>query len=237
MAIWVILPATKKRTSAGGGIASRACLLSIAEHRALCEAYEARLAGGAPPGKAWRDAMAAARVVPAWILSCMVEVERRRLASGVSMELFSEEAGLADKGYNKPLRPWCNGGRVPVRSTLEVLAWAVGFKTLDDLKAAARSRAMTRGEYASKLLRLAERHGRAGKRRARMCELSPLGVAGRKAKLTPHQRSAIAALGAIALNAKRTPEQRSASVRAINASRTPAERSAAARVAAIARWS
>jgi hypothetical protein len=49
----------------------------------------------------------------------VVELERRRIALGMSMERLSEVAGLADRAYSKMVHPEGRGGRVAQWQTLQ----------------------------------------------------------------------------------------------------------------------
>ena len=192
-----------------------------------------RISTGGDPVRVWRDVLRSHRLVPTWILCTLVEVERRRLALGWSNDKLSEAAKLADRSYLKYLRPWRRsarpykgrpvknpgcGGRIPTMDTLRKLVKAIErgdrLGPLD-----VKPVAMTRAEYERKLDNLAVRHQRNGPYGRtllvnHMRALVPLGVAGRRAKLSADDRRRVASLGAVALNAKRTPEQRSAAAQA-----------------------
>jgi hypothetical protein len=49
----------------------------------------------------------------------VLELERRRIALGMSMERLSEVAGLADRAYSKMVHPEGRGGRVAQWQTLQ----------------------------------------------------------------------------------------------------------------------
>jgi hypothetical protein len=206
-------------------------LLDEAMHRELCADYEARTRAGTPPEAAWRDATAALRHTPTSMFPALLAIEARRLALGLSGDLISERAGIADRCYHKLLRPWRqwskrwrsglqlkapgSGGRIPSWPQIEWLAGAVGL----DL-AKVPPRAMTRGEFERRLANLAVRHGLKDYRIRRMRELAALGGAAYRAKVPAETRRRVASNAATVCAMRMTPDQRTARARA----------------AAIARW-
>src|SRR5262245_30099030 len=120
MGCWVFRQVRKGDRFAG------ACLLSHEQHDELVADYEARLAAGVQPSEAWRAALLRARLVPAWVLSTMLELERRRLRAGIAGDALCVRAGLAERAYGKWLRPWRSAHcRLPSRPVLTVLAWTL----------------------------------------------------------------------------------------------------------------
>jgi hypothetical protein len=221
VAVWVFIQWPKK-----GSPLAHACLVSIEQHRELCEAFEARIAAGSEPKTAWRQAVSAARLTPTWILSCMLEIERHRLRLGFSEDWICERAGLATRAHGKWLRPWTPGtGRTPSRWVLDILALTVSGGDLASLMTGVSCKPLLREEYDAALKRLAIRHaghciGYRRQRREHMVRLSALGVEAYRRKVSAETRRRIASEAAI-VQARRM---------------TPAERSARARAAACARW-
>ena len=121
----------------GGPVWLTPCLLSRAEHRELCAAFEKHARAGSKPAAAWRKAMAG--LTPTWVLSVMLEIDRRRLRLGLSAHEICEKAGLAQRGYFKWLTPWVRGtGRVPSWGTLQTLALTVSGEGVESLVAKVR---------------------------------------------------------------------------------------------------
>lgn len=213
MSVWVFLRESLPDKDA----MAHAVLVSVEQHIELVAAFEACIAAGGNPDKVWRGVLRQHRLTPTWILSCMLEIERHRLAAGLSEHEICETAGLAERGYAKWRNPWGRGGRVPTRATLTALAWTVGAANLDTLMVGSRvPRAMTRDAYQARLLRLAERHARDGAsgyrmhQRARMRMLSPLGVAARRQKQNPDVLRLYGMRGGWAAADAMTSEQRRA---------------------------
>jgi transcriptional regulator with XRE-family HTH domain len=183
------------------------------QHREMQKKFDEGVSAGGVPAKVWRSLMS--RQVPHAVLAIMLEIERHRLALGLSGETLAERAGVAERAYPKWLRPWARGGRIPSEKTLMFLVEALSVK----LRRPAAP--LSIGEYQRKLENLAVRHQRqtrSGNRehiRRRMRELSPRGVEARNSKIPAQERSRVASLGGKALAHKMTPEQRAAKARAM----------------------
>jgi transcriptional regulator with XRE-family HTH domain len=148
------------------------------------------------------------RVFEPWRMAVLLEVERLRLRAGMSCEALAERAGISERGYNKYTRPYSPGGagRVPDDGIIAALAGAVG-STIPSLLLVAFKRwgsisELTRETYERRLVSMAMRYHRDrhvvspfSKVWARAAELSALGVAARRAKMTAEDRRRVAAAG------------------------------------------
>src|SRR5262245_28464057 len=219
MAVWILRPPRK-----GVHPFTGATLVTVEQHAELLAAYEVRLARGEDPKAAWGAALRLAKLTLTWLLCCLLEFERLRLRAGLSGDALCERAGLAERAFAKWLRPWASPHcRAPSRTTMTVLSWALAGCDLDQMMRRVRACPLTQAEYEARLASLHVRNERRGNRagppfsglaKQHMARISPLGVAGRKAKLSEDERRRVASMGAMALNASRTPEQRSSAARA-----------------------
>ena len=144
------------------------------------------------------------RTVSALYRAIMLEIERRRLEIGVSMDQLSEISGIADRSYPKMLYPDAKNGR---QSHWETVQFVIDTLFPDGFDVAIKPR---RGRLLSALstkykIRFASVASLANVRKAQrelMRELGAKGGKARAAKLPPDRIRAIAQEGGFARGRK-----------------------------------
>jgi hypothetical protein len=124
-------------------------------------------------------------------LAIMVEVERRRMQVGISMDRISELAGNAERSYAKALYPDTSSGRCATWPTLQRIfdvLYCEGF----ELRLAPRSGTALSTEGAQQRIRAEAAHWTAPAMRQRMAELGRLSGVARQSKVPPSRRKEIA---------------------------------------------
>jgi hypothetical protein len=132
----------------------------------------------------------------------MLECERRRIALGMSMEKFSEFAGLPDRYYAKALRADEPSGRQASWATMQVIFDAL-FPDGYDLCVNARSGPMLDALSMQYKVRYEQSMANGKTRRQHLSEIGRKGGATRASRQTPEERSKQARYAALCRHASR----------------------------------
>jgi hypothetical protein len=135
-------------------------------------------------------------------LAIIVEVERRRMQVGISMERMSELMGTAERSYAKMLYPDTPSGRCATWPTLQAAIDVLFCDGFDLRLSAGRSRAPRTTEGTKRLIRAEAAHWSAPAMRQRMADMGRKGGAARAASLSAQQRREMGLRGAAARWAK-----------------------------------
>ncbi|MCK1706118.1 hypothetical protein IVA86_33135 [Bradyrhizobium sp. 146] len=123
--------------------------------------------------------------------SLLLELERRRQHTGVSMSELSDIAGAADRYFSKALHADTPSGRVARWETLEEFMQAL-FPHGYDVEIRPRTTGPLTAEDLRRKVRFAAASNNRLTQRALMSELGKRSAAVRKERMTPEQRSEIA---------------------------------------------
>jgi hypothetical protein len=125
----------------------------------------------------------------------MLEIERRRVELGISMDRLSEVAGLAERAYVKTLYPETASGRIARHETIQIIVDAL-FPDGFDIEIRPRSGPALTALSARLKIHCAAASEHPKRRRELMRELGVRGGRARAAKLSAARRKEIASLGA-----------------------------------------